>query len=55
MKVRKNLKARPKRFQPKGLSILYEDQDILVVDKTSGLLSISNEKNKRKYGLLPLK
>lgn len=42
----KNFKAPPKKYQPKGLSILYEDRDILVVDKTSGLLTISNEKVK---------
>jgi len=37
-------KSPPKRFHPKGLSVLYEDQDILVVDKVSGLLTISTEK-----------
>lgn len=37
-------KMPPKRFQPKGISILYEDHDILVVDKASGLLTVSNEK-----------
>ena len=42
----KKFKSPPKRFQPKGLSILYEDQDILVVDKTNGLLSISNGKTR---------
>ena len=39
----KNFKSSPKRFQPKGLTILHEDQDILVIDKSSGLLTISNE------------
>jgi tRNA pseudouridine32 synthase/23S rRNA pseudouridine746 synthase/23S rRNA pseudouridine1911/1915/1917 synthase len=38
----KKFKRPPKRFQPKGLSILYEDRDILVVDKVSGLLTVSN-------------
>lgn len=33
-----------KRHQPRGLSILYEDRDILVVDKTNGLLTVSNDK-----------
>lgn len=42
----KQFKRPPKRFQPKGLSILYEDFDIIVVDKMSGLLSISNEQTK---------
>jgi RluA family pseudouridine synthase len=34
----------PKRFQPKGLTILYEDSDILVVDKASSLLTVSTDK-----------
>ncbi|MBT3182706.1 MAG: RluA family pseudouridine synthase [Deltaproteobacteria bacterium] len=34
----------PKRFQPKGLTILYEDKDILVVDKSAGLLTIATMK-----------
>ncbi len=42
----KNFKSPPKRFQPKGITVLYEDHDILVVDKTSGLLSMSNEKTR---------
>ncbi|MDK2962813.1 MAG: rRNA synthase [Verrucomicrobiota bacterium] len=33
-----------KKFEPKGLTILYEDRDILVVDKVSGLLTISDGK-----------
>jgi len=40
----KNFKSPPKRYQPRGLSILYEDHDILVVDKRSGLLTVSTEK-----------
>jgi len=40
----KNFKSPPKRYQPRGLSVLYEDRDILVVDKISGLLTIGNEK-----------
>ena len=32
------------RHQPKGVIILYEDRDILVVDKSPGLLTISTEK-----------
>jgi tRNA pseudouridine32 synthase/23S rRNA pseudouridine746 synthase/23S rRNA pseudouridine1911/1915/1917 synthase len=40
----KNFKSPPKRYQPRGLSILYEDRDILVVDKMNGLLTVSNEK-----------
>jgi len=34
----------PRKHHPKGLTILYEDRDILVVDKASGLLTISNDK-----------
>jgi len=40
----KKFKSPPKRYQPRGLSILYEDHDILVVDKMSGLLTIGNDK-----------
>ena len=35
-------KAPSRRHLPHGLSILYEDDDILVVDKISGLLTVSN-------------
>lgn len=45
---RKKFKAPPRRFHPKGLSILYEDHDILVADKASGLLTVSNDKVKDK-------
>jgi len=38
-----NFKAPPRKYQPKGLTILYEDRDILVVDKVGGLLTISSE------------
>lgn len=44
MQNQKPYKRPPKRFHPKGLSILYEDRDILVVDKVSGLLTVSTEK-----------
>jgi RluA family pseudouridine synthase len=39
----KDFKRPPKRHQPKGLTILYEDHDILVVDKIPGLLTVSSE------------
>ncbi|MFT4551030.1 MAG: RluA family pseudouridine synthase [Verrucomicrobiales bacterium] len=32
--------------QPRGIKILHDDRDILVVDKTSGLLTMSNEKER---------
>lgn len=37
----KPFKSPPKKYQPEGLTILYEDHDILVVDKRSGLLTMS--------------
>ncbi|MBU2510288.1 RNA pseudouridine synthase [bacterium] len=43
-KSQKDFKSPPKRFQPNGLSILYEDHEILVVDKISGLLTVSTDK-----------
>ena len=42
----KKFKAPPKRFQPRGVSILYEDRDIIVVDKVHGLLTVSNDRSK---------
>jgi len=39
-------KRPPKKYAPKGLTILFEDRDILVVDKINGLLTISSEKEK---------
>lgn len=44
----RNFKRPPKKYQPKGLEILYEDRDILVVDKVSGLLTIGTDKIKDK-------
>ncbi len=43
-KNQKIFKNPHKKFEPKGLSILYEDRDILVVDKVSGLLTMSDGK-----------
>ncbi|WP_411824496.1 RluA family pseudouridine synthase [Leptospira sp. 'Mane'] len=42
------------RFLPKGLIIIYEDNDILVVDKPAGLLTIAtdSEKTKTAYAAL---
>ena len=37
------LSVPPKRFHPKGMNILHEDRDIIVVDKVSGLLTMANE------------
>jgi len=41
-------KNSPKRHHPKGIEILYEDEDILVVDKPAGLLTMGTETNKTK-------
>ena len=51
MKNPKKFKAPPKRFQPKGITVLYEDLDILVVDKKHGLLTVAsgNEKTRTAY------
>ncbi|HNP07597.1 MAG TPA: RluA family pseudouridine synthase [Cyclobacteriaceae bacterium] len=38
----KDFKRPPKKYAPKGLTILYEDRDILVVNKINGLLTISS-------------
>jgi RluA family pseudouridine synthase len=35
-----------KRHQPRGLEILYEDKDIIVVDKPTGLLTVGTDNNK---------
>lgn len=43
---RKPFKSPPKRFQPRGLPVLYEDHDILVVDKASGVLTVATDRNK---------
>lgn len=37
-----------KKHEPQGLAILYEDRDILVVNKASGLLTISTDREKKK-------
>ena len=42
--TQKKFKSSPKRYHPKGLTILYEDHDILAIDKSSGLLTMGNEK-----------
>ena len=36
------------RFLPKGLEIIYDDRDILVVNKPAGLLTIATDKEKTK-------
>jgi tRNA pseudouridine32 synthase/23S rRNA pseudouridine746 synthase/23S rRNA pseudouridine1911/1915/1917 synthase len=43
MQQKKPFKQPPKKFHPKGLTILYEDWDIVVVEKSSGLLTVASE------------
>ncbi len=47
-------KSPSKKHQPSGLSILYEDRDLIVVDKINGLLTIGTdgEREKTAYFLL---
>ena len=51
--MRKQSNPRP-RFAAKGLAVLYEDKDILVVDKPAGLLTVSNqwEKSRTAHSIL---
>ncbi len=42
----KKFKQPPKKFQPRGLSIVYEDHDIIVVDKVAGLLTVSTDRTR---------
>ena len=37
-----------KKHEPKGLTILYEDQYVLVVNKENGLLTVSTDREKEK-------
>ncbi|MDA0347205.1 MAG: RNA pseudouridine synthase [Verrucomicrobia bacterium] len=41
---RKPFKCPPKRYQPRGVPVIYEDHDLIVVDKVSGLLTISTDR-----------
>ena len=47
MMIAKN-KRPSRRHRPKGLEILYEDKDILVVEKSAGLLTVGTAKDKVK-------
>ncbi|MCX5806399.1 MAG: RluA family pseudouridine synthase [Proteobacteria bacterium] len=44
----KAIKPIPFRHKPQGLHILYEDQDIIVIDKSSGLLTVKANYEKQK-------
>jgi tRNA pseudouridine32 synthase/23S rRNA pseudouridine746 synthase/23S rRNA pseudouridine1911/1915/1917 synthase len=39
-------KRPPAKYQPKGLAILYEDKDVIVVEKPCGLLTMGTERDK---------
>ena len=41
-------KKTPKKYEPRGLSILFEDKFIIVVKKANGLLTIGTDKEKTK-------
>lgn len=45
---RKPFKKPSKKHEPKGLQILYEDQEIIVVNKSNGLLTIGTDKEKER-------
>jgi len=49
-----SFKSPSKKYQPKGLEILYEDRDLLVVNKSNGLLTVGTdrEKDKTAFALL---
>lgn len=51
---RKTFKRPSKKHEPTGLTILFEDHDIIVVDKAAGLLTVSTyrEKEKTAFSLL---
>lgn len=40
------MKKIPKKYHPKGLTILYEDPEIIVVNKIEGLLTIGTERER---------
>lgn len=39
-------KRPPAKYQPRGLSVLYEDRDVIVVEKPCGLLTMGTERDK---------
>lgn len=41
-----NTKSVPAKHRPKGLTVLYEDQEIIVIDKPVGLLTMGTERDK---------
>lgn len=45
---KQNVKKEKNRHNPKGLTIIYEDRDIIVVDKINGLLTIGSDREREK-------
>jgi len=39
-------KSAPAKYRPKGLTLLYEDRDVIVIDKPVGLLTMGTERDK---------
>lgn len=39
-------KSPPAKYQPKGLTLLYEDKEVIVVEKPAGLLTIGTDRDK---------
>lgn len=48
MLQQKPFKRPSSKHQPNGLTILYEDQDIIVVDKINGLLTMGTDREREK-------
>lgn len=50
----KKIKPVPYRYRPRGLTILYEDSDIIIVNKSAGLLTVkaTYEKEKTAHHIL---
>ena len=48
-----SFKSSSKKHQPKGLIILHEDQDLIVVNKINGLLTVSTDREKDRTAILP--
>ncbi len=46
--IPKKFKSPPKKYHPRGVVILYEDHDLLIVDKKSGLLTVSDDSGTEK-------
>lgn len=47
-KKNSTLNVPPQKFHPGGLAILHEDRDIIVVNKTNGLLTMATESQKER-------